>query len=114
MNIPIATTPDSGWIAWHTSLKREVGQSEANALFMQAWSKTGNGAYASNTDMLRNYCKTNGIQIDGNFGVLSDVGSGWGSLNRGAGQIGSTVTIGIVLVCLMIVGAVYFLFLKKD
>lgn len=114
INIPIASTPDSGWIAWHIAQKRELGQQNANDLFSQAWAKTGNGSWASNTDTLRNYAKTQGIQLEGNFGVLSDVSSGFGSINRGGAKIGNTVTIGIVLVCIMIIAAVYFLFLKQD
>jgi hypothetical protein len=61
---------------------------------------------------LRAYAKTQGLQIEGNYSIISDAADTWQSVNTGGKKIGSSFFIGVILLMLMLVGAVYFLFLK--
>ncbi len=111
MVIPNSNSAAAQWIEWHKWLKNEVG-SQANDVFMQQWAQGAQGSWASNSAELRSYAKTQGMNIEGNFSVFSGATDTYSSVNSGAAKIGNATTIGIVLVCVMLVAATYFLFLK--
>ncbi len=71
--LPSVNSNDLSWIEFHKQLRKEVGRSNANSLWLQAWDKrknsnsiTGSGA---NTATLRSYIKDQGVDIsaDGLF-----------------------------------------------
>lgn len=112
MVYPNSNSSPAQWIDFHKQLKSKVGQEEANSLFLQLWSQGGQSSFTSQSGELRAYAKTQGMNIEGNIIGLSAVSDTYTSINSGAAKIGNATTIGIVLVCLMLVAATYFLFIK--
>ncbi len=109
---PNANSAPSQWIDFHKRMKSEVGQQQANEIFMQLWAQGGQNSSISQSGDLRAYAKTQGMSIEGNYSVFSSASDTYSSVNSGAAKIGNATTIGIVLVCVMLVAATYFLFLK--
>lgn len=62
--IPTKSSSAAEWIEWHKSLKSSFGKANANALFLKAWNLRGGKSSDANTDDLRSYLRTNGIEID--------------------------------------------------
>jgi len=112
MQLPNQNSSSQDWIDWHKWLKRNVGSS-ANEIFMANWQKVGQGSSA-NDAMLRAYAKTQGMDIKGEYFLLSAASDVWQSTNTGAKRIGSMTMIGVLLITVMLLGAVYFLFLKPQ
>jgi len=111
MQLPNLNSNAQYWIDWHKYLKKELGKEGANDTFMRAWQAVGQKSNA-NDATLRAYAKTQGLQIEGNYSIISGVADTWQSVNTGGKKIGSSFSIGVILLILMLVGAVYFLFLK--
>ena len=104
-NIPTKTTTAEAWLEWHKELKDYFGLKSANALWLKAWGKVGNG---NDNETLRTYLKTQGITIstgilataeDSASGVLDSIGSAL-SIGKYAGlAIGGVVLVlGVILV----------------
>ncbi|MCU0436721.1 MAG: hypothetical protein MUC49_02330 [Raineya sp.] len=113
MQKPNLTSTASYWIQWHQSLENDLGLKNANTVFLDWWSRygqTGDG----NDATLREYLKRKGVALEGEYGPLSSISDTWQSANTGFKKIGSTAMIGVFLLILMLIGAVYFLFIKKD
>jgi len=113
MQLPNLNSNAQYWIDWHKWLKKELGKEGANDTFMRAWQAVGQKSNA-NGPTLRAYAKTQGLQIEGNYSIISDAADTWQSINTGGKKIGSSFSIGVILLILMLVGAVYFLFLKPE
>ena len=113
MQLPNLNSNAQYWIDWHKYLKKELGKEGANDTFMRAWQAVGQKSNA-NDATLRAYAKTQGLQIEGNYSIISDAADTWQSVNTGGKKIGSSFSIGVILLILMLVGAVYFLFLKPE
>ena len=111
MQLPNQNSNAQYWIDWHKYLKKELGKEGAKDTFMRAWQAVGQKSNA-NGPTLRAYAKTQGLQIEGNYSIISDAADTWQSVNTGGKKIGSSFFIGVILLMLMLVGAVYFLFLK--
>jgi hypothetical protein len=111
MQTPNIQSSSQYWIDWHKWLKKEIGKSGANDTFMRAWVQVGQQSNA-NDATLRAYAKTQGMSIEGEYGLLSQATDTWQSVNTGAKKIGSSFNLGVILLILILVGAVYFLFLK--
>jgi len=117
MQLPNLNSNAQYWIDWHKYLKKELGKEGANDTFMRAWQAVGQKSNA-NGPTLRAYAKTQGLQIEGNYSIISDAADTWQSVNKsvntGVKKISSSFSIGVILLMLMLVGAVYFLFLKPE
>ena len=113
MQLPNLNSNAQYWIDWHKYLKKELGKEGAKDTFMRAWQAVGQKSNA-NDATLRAYAKTQGLQIEGNYSIISDAADTWQSVNTGGKKIGSSFFIGVILLMLMLVGAVYFLFLKPE
>jgi hypothetical protein len=111
MQLPTLQSTSQYWIDWHSYLKRELGKEGANDTFMRAWQQVGQNSNANNAE-LRAYAKTQGMNIEGQYFLASGLADVWQSTNTGAKKIGSSFSIGVILLILMMVAAVYFLFLK--
>jgi len=111
MQLPNQNSSSQYWIDWHKYLKKELGKEGAKDTFMRAWQAVGQKSNA-NDATLRAYAKTQGLQIEGNYSIISGAADTWQSVNTGGKKIGSSFFIGVILLMLMLVGAVYFLFLK--
>ena len=109
---PNSNSSPAQWIDFHKQLKNEVGQEQANSIFMQLWAQGGQSSFTSQSGDLRAYAKGQGMTIEGNIIGFSAISDTYTSVNNGAAKIGNATTIGIVLVCVMLVAATYFLFLK--
>lgn len=111
MQTPNIQSSSQYWIDWHKWLVKEIGKSNANDTFMRAWQQVGQKSNANDAN-LRAYAKRQGIIIEGEFFLISGAADVWQSTNTGAKKIGSSFNLGVILLILMLVGAVYFLFLK--
>ncbi|WP_299459072.1 hypothetical protein [uncultured Microscilla sp.] len=111
-NLPHESSSANHWIAWHKALKKRYGNKSANLLFSQAWEERGED-YA-NTTQLRNYAKTQGMEIEGDSifsGVSDNVKNTWSSLNNGFAGIGASAALAI-LVVLGLIGFVTYKAIK--
>lgn len=111
MQTPNIQSSSQYWIDWHKWLVKEIGKANANDTFMRAWQQVGQKSNA-NDATLRAYAKTQGISIEGELWGISGAADVWQSANTGAKKIGSSFNLGVILLILILVGAVYFLFLK--
>jgi len=112
MQTPTLYSSSQNWIEWHAYLKKNLGTKDANQLFMEHWAKIGQGSNA-NDAALRSYLKSQGIQVEGEYFLLSGLADTWQSTNTGFKKIGSSANLGVFIVIIMIVVAVYFLFIKN-
>ena len=112
MQLPNSYSNYQYWIDWHKYLVKTLDKSNANDTFMRNWQVVGQNSSSGNDPALRAYMKTQGVEIKGEYGVLSSLSDSWQSVNSGAKKIGGTAQIGVFIIILMLVGAVYFLFIK--
>lgn len=103
LGIPTANSEGSAWIQWYKSLRDAVGKKQANDLFLKFWAKRGN--YNANTHELREFLKTQGIDLETNaLSSLYDTGAGF---IDGIGDFfGGLKTLGIVVIVLVIGGII--------
>lgn len=113
MNIPNLDSNSQNWIDWHKYLLKSFGRKDANEIFMQHWQNIGQNSDA-NDSSLRAYMSSQGVNISGEYGVFSWATDAGTSASQGFGKVSSSFSIGIIIIVLMLVGATYFLFLKKD
>lgn len=112
MQIPNINSNSQNWIEWHQYLKSSLGTKDANELFLPHWLKIGQSTGANDAS-LRSYAKSQGLQIEGEYSIFSGLADTWQSTNTGFKKIGNSANIGVFIVIIMIVLAVYFLFIKN-
>ena len=103
LNIPGVNSSGAQWISWHKALKSCVGKKNANQLFVMQYDKVN---YDANLE-LREYMRGQGVDLDRD--VLDravDFGSGVYSWAGGVFEIGSGISIILVV---MILGSVGYL-----
>tara|TARA_Y100000592_G_C5466030_1_gene316754 strand:- start:2114 stop:2536 length:423 start_codon:yes stop_codon:yes gene_type:complete len=103
LNIPGVNSSAAQWISWHKALKSCVGKKNANQLFVMQYDKVN---FDANVE-LREYMRSQGVDLDRD--VLDravDFGSGVYNWAGGVFEIGSGISIILVV---MILGSVGFL-----
>jgi len=101
-NIPNDTSSSNIWIEWHKGLVARYGKSEANITFEMAWNEYG--STGANDDKLRKYLKSQGYQMDANFGEKF-----WDTISYPfkAGRVVSWILI--ILLVLIVLAILYML-----
>lgn len=95
LQIPVNGDDYSLWIEWHKSLKRCVGKTNANQLWMMNFNKE---AMDTNTEM-RNYMRGEGVDLDRSVqDRLVDWGGGVYNWFSGALDFTSGTTVAIVFI----------------
>ncbi len=98
--IPTNSSSYATWIEWHKSLKKCVGKSNANQLWMMNYDKEVPGDSVE----VREYMRTQGVDLDRNVAErLTDFGSG--VYNWFGGAIDFTSGISMVIVLIIVGGA---------
>lgn len=63
-DIPGRNSSAAEWIQWHRNLLSDFSKDKANTYFLEAWNLRAGKSSNANTDTLRAYLKTKGIEID--------------------------------------------------
>lgn len=111
MQTPTLYSSSQNWIEWHQYLKKNLGTKDANDLFMSHWGQVGQSSNANDAS-LRSYLKSQGLKIEGEYSIFSGLADTWQSTNTGFKKIGASANMGVYIVIIMIIAAVYFLFIK--
>tara|TARA_R110001606_G_scaffold147940_1_gene287988 strand:+ start:446 stop:928 length:483 start_codon:yes stop_codon:yes gene_type:complete len=95
LNIPNEISSIATWIQWHKALKKCVGKTKANELFMTLWDKNN----LSSTIELRDYMASNGVNMDKSaIDRLTDTGAGVVNWVGGAFEIASFTSVAILVI----------------
>jgi hypothetical protein len=111
MQVPHLQSNSQEWINWHLWLKKQFGKKEANEVFMLHWGRIGQKSRA-NDSTLRAYMSSQGVDISGNYGIFSAGSDLLQGAGQGVGQVGKSFKIGVILIAILLIVAVYFFFLK--
>lgn len=68
-SIPSNQSTSQEWLNWYDSLKGRYGAKNARIVWLEAWRK--HGSTEANTSSFRKEMEGNGIDIDGDYGILS-------------------------------------------
>ena len=103
---PSLSSKSASWIVWHTDLKRMFGKTKANSIFVYAWAKRGGINGVANTNELRGYMDTQGVNISTtDFKEITDVVGNLLDFSFGIGKIviiGTLSVVGLVLLSILI------------
>ena len=106
LSIPTASSKSESWIVWHKDLKRMFGKKKANSIFVYAWAKRGGINGVANTNELRGYMDTQGVNISTtDFKEITDVVGNLLDFSFGIGKIviiGTLSVVGLVLLSILI------------
>jgi hypothetical protein len=112
--IPGVTANSAQWIAWHKAmLKFGYAKDDANALFLEAFSKSG--SYDANDYNLREYVQTQGFEITGGLGSSAYDGAidTYSAFDNILPNISGFVLVGVIIV-IAIFGFVGYQLFKND
>ena len=116
--IPTCGSDDNTWINFHKEAKKRYGRKDANVLWNKVWEKRAEetGTLTSdraNTERLREYMESQGIQVKGSYvdNVTEAVGDTF-SFFGGLGKTMTVITIAVVVVLLVAVFIVIFKSIK--
>ena len=100
--IPKAASGAAAWKEWHIALKRRFGKKSANMIFVKAWEKRGGTASPAMTSDLRDYMKTQDVDLDTTvvqdiMDTGSDISNFFGDIIKTSAYMGMAIS-GIVVV----------------
>ena len=105
MNIPGDRSSISSWISWHKNLKKCVGKSYANELFLMAWDREG----LDHTIELRGYMAKNGVDMDKSaLNRVTDFGVGTLNFFGGMIDFSSYMAMGVAIIVIGGLGMMVF------
>ncbi len=117
--IPSVNSTDQQWIVYHKALKKDVGTTNANALWLKTWEKRKNenaitGSKANTSD-LRDYMKSQKVNLSAD-GAFSSAVNIWDSATDSLeAMFGISKWIVIVLAAIIIIPAFMILInIAKD
>lgn len=106
LSIPTASSKSESWIVWHKDLKKCLAKKKANSIFVYAWAKRSGINGVANTNELRGYMDTQGVNISTtDFKEITDVVGNLLDFSFGIGKIviiGTLSVVGLVLLSILI------------
>lgn len=108
-SIPTRASEAQSWIQWHKDLKKALGKKSANSIWVYAWQKRGGIDAPANTNSLREYMSSQGVDIEKtSMAALTDFGedivSGFGNLL----SAGKWVFIGVSVLAMIVILRIVF------
>lgn len=105
LNLPNEMSSIATWIEWHKALKRCVGKSKANELFLTLWDKNS----LSTTIELRGYMESQGVDMDKSaLNRLTDTGVGMFNYVGNMFEVGSYASLAILIILIGGAGMIVF------
>lgn len=103
--IPTQSSSATTWVQWHKSLKKCVGKSNANQLWMLNFEKE----VPDTTVEMREYMRSQGVDLDRDIADrLTDFGSGVYSYLGGAFDLASIISVSLLLIIVGGLGLMIF------
>lgn len=114
-NIPTRNDLDVVWMNWYKDLKTTLSNKQANDVFSRAWSSQNASSSNANTASLREFMKSNRIEIDGGLiGEFADFGRFGSNFFNDIFTYSKWTALGLGAVVAVSIGALIFQLATKS